>query len=242
MSQQMDWTGYGGSAAEIYERHMVPAIFGPWAEDLLAFGTAEARRASVGCGLWHGVVARLWLNAWARTGQWWASDLNPGMLAVARTLPPPQGAPIEWREGNVSAIPFPDATFDLALCQQGLQFFPDRPAALREMRRVLAPRWAARAQRLASHAVQPWLRSPSDSSGTPHSPRGGRDNAGAFRARERRRPPHAHHRCRLRRGGRAACRQVLALSVSPRSSCAATWRRPRWPLWWQRPTTTLARP
>jgi hypothetical protein len=29
MTQQMDWTAYGGSAAEIYERHMVPAIFGP---------------------------------------------------------------------------------------------------------------------------------------------------------------------------------------------------------------------
>jgi SAM-dependent methyltransferase len=33
----------------------------------------------------------------------------------------------------------PDATFDLVLCQQGLQFFPDRPAALREMHRVLRP-------------------------------------------------------------------------------------------------------
>jgi SAM-dependent methyltransferase len=62
------------------------------------------------------------------------------MLAVARRLAPPQGASIEWREGNVSAIPLPDATFDLVLCQQGLQFFPDRSAALQEMRRVLASR------------------------------------------------------------------------------------------------------
>jgi SAM-dependent methyltransferase len=35
-------------------------------------------------------------------------------------------------------MPFPDASFDLVLCRLGLQFFPDRPAALREMRRVLA--------------------------------------------------------------------------------------------------------
>ena len=41
MSQQMDWTAYGGSAAEIYERHMVPTIFGSWAEDLLALATPQ---------------------------------------------------------------------------------------------------------------------------------------------------------------------------------------------------------
>jgi ubiquinone/menaquinone biosynthesis C-methylase UbiE len=136
----MDWTGYGGSAAEIYERHMVPAIFGPWAEDLLALAPPKLgeRVLDVACGT--GVVARLAAQGVGPNGTVVGFDLNPGMLAVARTLPPPQGAPIEWREGNVSAIPFPDATFDLALCQQGLQFFPDRPAALREMRRVLAPR------------------------------------------------------------------------------------------------------
>jgi SAM-dependent methyltransferase len=64
-------------------------------------------------------------------------DLNPGMLAVARALAPPLGGRIEWREGSVTAIPFADATFDLAVCQQGLQFFPDRFAALGEIHRVL---------------------------------------------------------------------------------------------------------
>jgi ubiquinone/menaquinone biosynthesis C-methylase UbiE len=46
---------------------------------------------------------------------------------------------IEWREGSALNVPFPDETFDLIFCQLGLQFFPDRPAALGEMRRVLAP-------------------------------------------------------------------------------------------------------
>lgn len=35
-------------------------------------------------------------------------------------------------------MPFSDAAFDVVYCQAGLQFFPDRPAALREMHRVLA--------------------------------------------------------------------------------------------------------
>jgi len=36
-------------------------------------------------------------------------------------------------------LPFPETAFDLVLCQQGLQFFPDRAAELREMHRVLGP-------------------------------------------------------------------------------------------------------
>jgi ubiquinone/menaquinone biosynthesis C-methylase UbiE len=40
-------------------------------------------------------------------------------------------------EGNATALP--DGPFDLILCQQGLQFFPDRAAAMQEMRRTLTP-------------------------------------------------------------------------------------------------------
>ena len=36
-------------------------------------------------------------------------------------------------------LPLADSAFDVVLCQQGLQFFPDRPGALREMHRVLRP-------------------------------------------------------------------------------------------------------
>ena len=58
---------------------------------------------------------------------------------VARGLPPLKGAAAELVEGNGQALPFPDGSFDLVLCQQGLQFFPDRLLGLREMRRVLVP-------------------------------------------------------------------------------------------------------
>jgi len=58
---------------------------------------------------------------------------------VARALPPVVGAPIDWREADALAMPLPEAAFDVVLCQQGLQQFPDRRAALREIRRVLRP-------------------------------------------------------------------------------------------------------
>src|SRR3546814_18138199 len=44
-----------------------------------------------------------------------------------------------FRSGDAVNLDLPNQAFDLVLCQQGLQFFPDRPAALREIRRVLAP-------------------------------------------------------------------------------------------------------
>jgi SAM-dependent methyltransferase len=139
MNQQMNWTAYGGNAAEIYERHMVPAIFGPWAEDLLALATPQPGERVLDAACGTGVVARLVTQRVGPSGTVVGLDLNPGMLTVARTLALPHGAQIEWREGNVSAIPLPDGTVDLVLCQQGLQFFPDRPGALREMHRVLGP-------------------------------------------------------------------------------------------------------
>jgi SAM-dependent methyltransferase len=60
------------------------------------------------------------------------------MLAVARSVTPP-GMAIDWYEANAEAMPLPDETFDAVLCQVGLQFVQNKPSALREMRRVLAP-------------------------------------------------------------------------------------------------------
>jgi SAM-dependent methyltransferase len=62
-------------------------------------------------------------------------DLNDGMLAVARKITASPN--IEWRGGSALDLPFADNMFDVVVCQQGLQFFPDRPLALREMWRVL---------------------------------------------------------------------------------------------------------
>src|SRR5262245_47975351 len=44
-----------------------------------------------------------------------------------------------WVECSAVAMHLADALFEVVLCQQGLQFFPDKPAALREMHRVLVP-------------------------------------------------------------------------------------------------------
>ena len=125
-----------GSAPEIYQRYLVPAITTKWAEDLVGRAQPIAGEdvLDVACGT--GVVARLAAKRMAR-GHVTGLDLNKGMLAVARSLPS-EGAPIDWIEGSALDLPFSAGKFDLVLCQLGLQFFPDQGRALGEMRKVLS--------------------------------------------------------------------------------------------------------
>lgn len=125
------------SAPELYERYLVPAITRIWATDLIDRVEPKPDQSvlDVACGT--GVVARIAAER-MRTGRVVGLDLNEGMLALARSLPV-TGVPIEWREGSALRLPFEDRSFDLVLCQLGIQFFPDRSLALREMKRVLVP-------------------------------------------------------------------------------------------------------
>lgn len=124
--------------AEMYEAHMVPALFAPWAPVLLARATPRPGDRVLDVATGTGAVARQVAPLVGAAGRVVGLDPSPAMLAVARGVPAPPGAPVEWVEGNGQALPFADASFDLVVCQQGLQFFPDRALGLREMRRVLA--------------------------------------------------------------------------------------------------------
>lgn len=125
-----------GSAPELYQRYLVPAITSIWAADLVERAQLQPSETILDLACGTGVVARLAANRIAG-GRVVGLDLNDGMLAVAR-LQPTSGIPIEWRQDSALSLPFADGSFDVILCQLGLQFFPDRQLALREMRRVLA--------------------------------------------------------------------------------------------------------
>ena len=144
------------SPADTYEHYFVPAMFLPWSTILLSHAALQARERvlDVACGT--GIVARQAAPLVGTGGRVAALDMNPAMLAVARSIPVTPGTTIRWQEGNAMALPFPEGAFDVVLCQHGLQFFPDRAGAVREMRRVLAPGGRALVivlQALARHPV-----------------------------------------------------------------------------------------
>jgi ubiquinone/menaquinone biosynthesis C-methylase UbiE len=117
--------------AEAYEAEFVPAFFAQWAPALCAAaGIVTGQRVlDVACGT--GIVARTAAGI-AGAGNVIGLDLNDAMLTVARRVRPD----VEWRQGDASALPFPDGSFDAVVCQMALMFFPDRAGAIREMRRV----------------------------------------------------------------------------------------------------------
>jgi len=132
MSHEERWQ-LGGNAAAFYERYVM-LIMEPWVRRLVdvAMLQPDEHVLDVACGT--GFVARLAAQRVGVKGRVVGIDLNTGMIEAARET---VATTIDWRIGDAAALPFEDGGFDVVLCQQGLQFFPDRIQALGEMRRVL---------------------------------------------------------------------------------------------------------
>lgn len=125
--------------AQTYEDYLVRHQFRLWTEELLARATPTPgeRVLDVACGT--GIVARSVAQRLGGDTTVTGLDLNPAMIDVARATAEREGVAITWHVGRADTLPFPDGAFDLVLIQQGLQFFPDKLTALREVVRVLAP-------------------------------------------------------------------------------------------------------
>lgn len=121
------------SPAQIYETYLVPAIFRPLGEMVVALARPKAGEHVLDAACGTGIVARLVAPAVGTAGRTVGLDYDPVMLAMAESLEPG----IEWHQGDIQSLPFPDQSFDLVICQQGLQFPPDRQAGAREFHRVL---------------------------------------------------------------------------------------------------------
>ncbi len=121
------------AVARTYEAKFVPAVFAVWAPVLLDAAHAGPGDAvlDVACGT--GVVARHAAELVMPGGSVTGVDLHQAMLTVASGLRPD----VEWRQGDVAALPFPDGRFDVAVCQMAFMFFPDPDLAAREMARVV---------------------------------------------------------------------------------------------------------
>lgn len=142
------------AAAEAYEQFMVPNLFGPWVDDVVALAAPQTGEhvLDVACGT--GIATRFVAERVTASGTAVGLDIDSGMIEVARMRPASStGASLAWRCGSALDMPFEDGTFDMVLCLQGLQFFPDKVAGLREMRRVLKPagRLAASVWRTIEH-------------------------------------------------------------------------------------------
>jgi SAM-dependent methyltransferase len=128
---------FSGSIPEIYETHLAPLIFEPYAGQLADRLVGRFPRRVLETAAGTGVVTRSLASALGEDVSIVATDLNPAMLEKAASLGTLR--PVEFRQADAAELPFPDATFDAVVCQFGAMFFPEKARAFAEARRVLRP-------------------------------------------------------------------------------------------------------
>jgi ubiquinone/menaquinone biosynthesis C-methylase UbiE len=128
---------FAGSVPQLYDRLMVPMIFAPYARDLAQRIRGHRPRDLLEIAAGTGAVTTVLATELPDT-QITATDLNEPMLAQARTHLAGSGN-VTWQQADALSLPFGDASFDIAACQFGAMFFPDRVKGFAEARRVLRP-------------------------------------------------------------------------------------------------------
>jgi len=126
-----------GSIPAIYESHLVPLIFEPYAADLAARLRARSPTRVLEVAAGTGVVTRALASALPAAVPIVATDLNPAMLDEAARRG--TSRPVQWQPADAMQLPLPDASVDAVVCQFGAMFFPDKAHAFAEARRVLRP-------------------------------------------------------------------------------------------------------
>jgi len=128
---------FSGSIPRLYDEYLVPLIFEPYAADLAKRVSSRplARILEIAAGT--GVVTRHLASVLPESVAIVATDLNQPMLDLASAVGTKR--PVQWRQADAMQLPFEDATFDAVVCQFGAMFFPDKPKAFSEARRVLRP-------------------------------------------------------------------------------------------------------
>jgi ubiquinone/menaquinone biosynthesis C-methylase UbiE len=126
-------------SARIYEQRIVPILFEPWGRRLLEDVPIQQAQhlLDVACG--SGAVSRLAALKVGPKGSITGLDLNDGMIEAARDSCKDMVPPIDLHLGDATDMPFEDDRFDGVFCQQGIQFIPDKQAAVDQMHRVLRP-------------------------------------------------------------------------------------------------------
>lgn len=122
---------------QLYERHLVPLIFEPYAVDLVERLAARSLARVLEIAAGTGVVTRRMAKVLPNDVSILATDLNQPMLDVAAAIG--TARPVDWRQADAMALPLEAGSFDAVVCQFGVMFFPDKPKAFAETRRVLRP-------------------------------------------------------------------------------------------------------
>ena len=129
---------FAGPIPKLYESHLVPLIFEPYAVDIARRLASRSPSRVLEIAAGTGVVTRAMVSVLSDRTSIVATDLNQAMLDQA--IATGTSRPVEWRQADAMQLPFADGAFDAVVCQFGAMFFPEKPKAFAEARRVLRQR------------------------------------------------------------------------------------------------------
>lgn len=122
------------STPELYDRYMGPLLFEPYAKVVAGRAALLQPDRILEIAAGTGIVTRA-LHLAVPQAQIIATDVNPVMLEVAaQNL---RSDRVSFQPADAQDLPFDDESFDLAVCQFGVMFYPDKVRAHQEARRVL---------------------------------------------------------------------------------------------------------
>jgi ubiquinone/menaquinone biosynthesis C-methylase UbiE len=128
---------FDGGVPDAYDEFLVPLIFEHYADDIAArlsnMNSGELLEIAAGTGVVTRAMARALPSSVAIT----ATDLSPAMVERAESVG--TARPVTWRTADAMQLPFADDSFDAVVCEFGVMFFPSKPDAFAEVRRVLRP-------------------------------------------------------------------------------------------------------
>lgn len=130
-------SAFAGLIPSFYERYLVPLIFAPYAVDLASRVARRQPACVLEIAAGTGVVTRQLANGLPPGVSIVATDLNQPMLDHAMAMG--TSRTVEWRQADAMHLSYPDAVFDVVVCQFGVMFCPDRLKVFSEAMRVLRP-------------------------------------------------------------------------------------------------------
>ncbi len=123
--------------AENYDFYLGPVIFEPYSKYLAANIDPAGLSAVLELACGTGRLTRHLRKALDADVELWATDLSSDMLAIAKRELGEDG--INFKAEDIQHLSFADNTFDLAVCQFGMMFLPDKQQGFNEIYRVLKP-------------------------------------------------------------------------------------------------------
>ena len=129
---------FTGASSAYYDQYMGPFLFESYGMEMASRVPKQGTSAVLELASGTGRVTRHLRQQLPPSVKLVATDISPDMLEIAKTKFT-SSDDVEFKVADMQNLPFADNTFDVAVCQFGMMFPPDKQKAANEAYRVLKP-------------------------------------------------------------------------------------------------------